>query len=269
MTFQPFQQLYQHIKKTDSLLFQTLDKISDLLKSLATATGILTYGVIPKADANGNLVDSTISDTGAFINITGRSIILDNTRAYTIRDSAGTARNIIRLDNSNPDILFITNNQRGVGGKIIIASLPAGGTTLALTNVGNAELTGVASIYNNVNTIGMGVPPIYKFDSVLGSAGAIGPFQLAVGGGIAPAGIYRVSVYLKTTVAGAGNIQFFVTWSDNIGGKIVQINMAFTGNNFAQNTIVLNTAGAVPIIYFSIYAGPGTYDTYITLERLA
>ena len=113
------------------------------------------------------------------------------------------------------------------------------------------------------------MPPVYAYNKVLLSGAALGPFGLAVAGGFAPAGMYRVSFIIITNVAGAGNIQFFVGWGDVVGGKAAQTNMNFTVNNYIQGTVVLYTNGLQHITWQTIYAGPGTYSVTITLERLS
>lgn len=57
-----------------------------------------------------------------------------NAQSYLMFDSGGTARSILVLDNSNPDVLLLKNNQRGVGGTVTIGTGAGGAPSVSVNS---------------------------------------------------------------------------------------------------------------------------------------
>jgi len=87
------------------------------------------------------------------------SVILQNNGAFKTYDSAGGNKGILRLDNANPDVLHLRNDQRGVGGSISFDSLAGGLASMTILNSGN---------------VGIGTTtPSYRLESLQGSGGTL------------------------------------------------------------------------------------------------
>lgn len=103
---------------------------------------------------NGNVGIATATPAyplsiGGTYSALGNAIAIPNNSSYAGFDSAGSPRSYIWMDNSNPDVVHIRNNQRGVGGTISFESQPGGASSLTVLSNGNA---------------GVGTTPGYKLD---------------------------------------------------------------------------------------------------------
>jgi hypothetical protein len=88
---------------------------------------------------------------GALLQIGGTGLggapglLLPNDALVDIYDSAGTARTIVYLDNANPDVLHIRNNQRAAGGTIQLEAGAGGAASLALLANGKIQIGAAAA----------------------------------------------------------------------------------------------------------------------------
>lgn len=92
--------------------------------------------------------------------------------------------------------------------------------------------------------------------------------NLQVNGGIAPAGMYRVSVYIATRTAGSGIATLVIGWTDGIGAKTIGPGMNLTAGNSSVVTIPLHSSGVANITLSVTYSATGAYDLYADLEQL-
>jgi hypothetical protein len=73
---------------------------------------------------------------GALLN----AITTPNFGSYGTQDSAGGYRSLIFMDNTNPDVVHVRNNQRGVGGTISLESQPGAAPSVTLLSNGNVGI---------------------------------------------------------------------------------------------------------------------------------
>lgn len=184
---------------------------------------------------------------------------------------------------SDPDVQLIlrypTDAGAGAGNLGVFLSPIQGlylyetdGTTeiYALPSDGTLRLSQTITRYKNVSTVGIGVPAIYAAPSHANQGSSIGATNLRVGGSIAPAGKYRVSVVLSVHTAGSGSTVFQVHWTDRTGvAKTASAStLIHTANAGTTATFDLYTAGGADITYSTNWTSSGTTDIDITLERL-
>jgi hypothetical protein len=112
----------------------------------------------------------------------GSAITIPNLGSYATADSAGNYRSLFFLDNSNPDILHVRNNQRGAGGAISFESQTGGApsvTILSNGNVGIGTSTPAATldVAGNINFSGLisyqttsGPAPVQQFSATTNNA---------------------------------------------------------------------------------------------------
>jgi hypothetical protein len=60
--------------------------------------------------------------------------------SYGTQDSAGGYRSLIFMDNSNPDIVHVRNNQRGAGGTVSLDSRTGGAPSVTILSNGNVGI---------------------------------------------------------------------------------------------------------------------------------
>src|SRR6185436_5118883 len=151
-----------------------------------------------------------------------------------------------------------------------------------ITQIGNAspvsalELSeGVASTYNTKATAGVGLVPVYAAVRLTAQTTSIGTTNLRVGGAVAPAGLYRVTVYVKTTTAsGADTLTVTIGWNDGVAARTttVTIQLSTTGaGGFGSGQVPIEADGANDITYATTRTGAtGTpqYSLRVTLEQL-
>jgi trimeric autotransporter adhesin len=68
------------------------------------------------------------------------AITIPNLGSYATQDSAGSYRSLFFMDNSNPDIVHVRNNQRGVGGTVSLDSQPGGAPSVTILSNGNVGI---------------------------------------------------------------------------------------------------------------------------------
>jgi hypothetical protein len=143
------------------------------------------------------------------------------------------------------------------------------------TNQLVVSATGVATTYAALATAGMGLPPVLVTYSALNQAAVIAAGNLLAA---APAGQYRTSAYLHTTIAegGACTATVILGWTYNGGAKTKNLVAAHDLNvdeGASDNLTAINVDAGTNITREVTRAGAcatGTsrYDLYVTLERL-
>ena len=239
---------------------------------------ILTGVGSPQIDATG---------TGAALNINGSSTTNGN---IVLNPGRVTGLQSVQINGANNSSVLtealIINDVGGATGSGITMKHGGtfdaawqSGTSASFDVVGNAsthlfvlDQSGIATRYDALATAGIGVVPVYAVVSSTGVSGSVGTTSLLVAGGTAPAGIYRVAVYLSTRTTGAsGFVQVNYGWTD--GGiartPIVSgLGIAVSNATFF-NSQVFHTDGSANITISTTDPGTGgTYDIYVTLERL-
>jgi hypothetical protein len=163
-------------------------------------------------------------------------------------------------------------------------AVAAHGTKLVIevTKIGNAspftalELSeGVVSTYNGAAAAGSGLVPVYAAIHLTAQTTSIGTSNLRVGGVKAPAGLYRVSVYVKTTTAsGTDTLTVTIGWNDGAAARstTVTIQLSTTGaGGFGSGQIPVEADGVNDITYATTRTGAtGTpqYSLRVVLEQL-
>lgn len=138
---------------------------------------------------------------------------------------------------------------------------------------------GKLSTYNSTFVAGMGVAPIYSYFSATGQT-TTQIQNLAVGGGIPPVGLYKVSPYVICSTA-TGSYTVFVNYYDGFGVQIGQslTDVSGSGPTFScsssphlLNPVVVHSDGtnyiSVTVTALSGFGGGNTYRYYMTLEQL-
>jgi hypothetical protein len=74
--------------------------------------------------------------------------------------------------------------------------------------------------------------------------------NLLVSGGVPPAGVYRVTVYMNVTTAGSGNLDAKTAWNDGTAARIASngtngmpADISVSANNFAQGSTIVRSDG--------------------------
>lgn len=168
-----------------------------------------------------------------------------NRRAYFhINDLTGTK--VLRLgDPTNASFFFFSS----AGKAYLDDSLMGAARTLTLT-----DLAGQITVRNAEG-------------NHTGQSAAIGSTTLAT---TPPAGVYRVSAYLRCSTAGAGNTVLRISWNDGIARtNQVVATLDMTGTNYAQATFVIYVASG-SVTYDVTYGGGGSevYDARIRMEAI-
>lgn len=249
---------------------------------VASGIGSIVAGdtiVSASATANASTISMVANASGAFISAgkTGSGTV------QPLRFFRNPSE-VARFDTSNRFLIGATTTD-GTGDLLQVAgsaSLTGDVTTLNGYKVGgtsaidgsrNGSLVnltvGSVTNYDSVSTAGMGVPPIYATASATNQSASIGSTALTVGGGVAPAGLYRVCGGFLTRTAGSGNVLVNLNFTDSGTGRF----FLFAGANLlsggGQTTChFIHTDGTAHITYSTNYTSSGTYDAYFTLERL-
>jgi hypothetical protein len=123
----------------------------------ATAANISASAGALNLNAGGTNQNVNATPTGSGVLNASTSMLIANNSNYRQYDSAGTPRSVLWLDNSNPDVLTLQNNQRGNGGPLKI-NTGAGGTQSAYIDasgkvrIGSGTPSYVLDVNGDVNT---------------------------------------------------------------------------------------------------------------------
>lgn len=142
----------------------------------------------------------------------------------------------------------------------------------SLTEIGaNGEL----SVYKTKATAGHGLSAVYNSVALTGQTASIGSTNLTVDGGIAPAGVYKVSVYHFFTTAGtSGTLATTIGWNDGAAARTKSPAPLITAGTlvYDQGSVIVKADGANHITYLTTataFVGSPIYSLYIVLERVA
>lgn len=126
--------------------------------------------------------------------------------------------------------------------------------------------------YDGVTTDGMGVPPIYANVVLAAQTASVAAANLRVGGVVAPAGLYRVSVYILTTVAGsAGTVTINILFNDGIAARTDSFVISLAALAYGGTSFVVGNDGVHDIQYSTTVAGATGSPQYafrVVTERL-
>lgn len=126
--------------------------------------------------------------------------------------------------------------------------------------------------YDGVATDGMGVPPIYANVVLAAQTASVAAANLRVGGVVAPAGLYRVSVYILTTVAGsAGTVTINILFNDGIAARTDSFVISLAALAYGGTSFVIGNDGVHDVQYSTTVAGATGSPQYafrVVVERL-
>jgi hypothetical protein len=276
----------------------------------AGVTNSAGANVIPKSNGT-NLVASQITDDGSDVNIGGLGNVTGTADAAGTA-SLTTGLVTIQADGGNSRARLLADTESIVidgSAHTIINTTPswstgAGGTELEIDGSGfittyggqnnpdNGDLligdgtkfvrdgltagAGI-SITNGAGSITIaqdGSSPKKASIALTSQSASIGATNIQVDGGVAPAGLYRLSYYLVTTTAGtSGTVSATFGWSD-----IAAARTSGTGNitfgtlaSPAAGTVIIQANGVANITYLTTVTaavGSPVYALNVTLERL-
>jgi hypothetical protein len=244
------------------------------------ATSANTASTIVKRDASGNF----LANIGGFATSVavqtpgvGGAIKLFNgdathTGYMEWRLLSGTRLGYIGFDTANVTVNLENSATFHVAGGGAFVDSPANTTKAIVTidgtqTITNKDLTATSNSF--------ALPVIQKTDSIslTGQTVALTATALHVGGATAPAGIYRVSVYLVCTSAGSGGAaSAIVGWHDGTAPRTQSgSGVTLSGTNFSNLTSVVKADGSHDItVQVDVVAPTGSpvYAVYVTLERI-
>jgi len=148
----------------------------------------------------------------------------------------------------------------------------SGSTAEFTVNSLNGLITDYAG--HTVGTNSQGVSWIPATYQATGQTGSISAQSLQVGGGIAPAGQYRISATGGVTTAGTGGTLFAYVSYTGAGGTSNQPQICqflATAGGTCSGSVTIYTTGAANIQFSTTasgFTGSPQYSIYVTLERL-
>jgi hypothetical protein len=129
------------------------------------------------------------------------------------------------------------------------------------------QLTSSCTEYDGITTAGIGLTPILAYGTATNQSASVGTSTVLA---TPAAGLYRFMAYMDAHTTGAGSVTISVDYTDVVGSKTTtsgSLSLA-AANEVNFNQVFWNQAGDT-ISFFTTYAGPGAYDYYWVLERLA
>lgn len=235
-------------------------------RAVGAASGTVVANMVgTRTDINAALTSGTITNATALdagFNLASGSTV---TNAYIIRARpivalGGTYTNAVGIDvgawNAGPTY---TNPPIGLN----IASQSVANAVALKTGTGKIDLGDKITTYNNVATVGNGVPSIVAQASATAQSAAVGTTTLYT----PPAdGFYRIAVYLQlTTPATSSSTLGPVTIAYNDGfGNVTQTNTfpLFNGSGLSSTSGTGNGTGVKLLGTMPIYAKGGTAVTF-------
>lgn len=185
----------------------------------STISGLLTASAGLTVSGGSFLVGS--SAPGAMT--AGIAYVLNNTGQYSTFDSAGSGRVLIYMDNANPDVVHVRNNQRNAGGTISFETIAGGATTSwQMTSAGHL-LAGTDNSYD------------------IGASGATRPRNLYLAGAATVAGTGTFSGLL--TASGGFKVPGGITIDETNQSDLVRAG-AVNANEQARVQFYPHTSGA-------------------------
>lgn len=246
--------------------------------SLSDVTGNANMGVSGTGtislDSRGN--STTIGDTNSAGN--GTMLTVDDTSSQVVIAGGAGLTMSGQLDTNGQDLINIGNiiPLSATFPTIGTAPLPYGSIILGSAANHSVQLTGtftansVATFQDKTQTI------VGRTSSVAltTQAASIGSTAIQVNGGVAPAGLYRLSYYLVTTTAGtSGTVSATFGWSDLAAAR-TSVSATDTFGSLAgpvSGTVIIQADGVANITYLTTVTaavGNPRYALNITLEAL-
>lgn len=166
----------------------------------------------------------------------------NNVGQYSTFDSAGTGRLLIYMDNANPDVVHIRNNQRNAGGTISFEPIGGGSSSWQMLAAGHL-------VCPTDNTYDIGASNTTRPRNLyLAGAATIGGLLTATGG--ISIGIAKNIAFTQTRTGDAVNGQLL--WDNGTGQNF---SLAETASNVWS--IGSATNGGVTTAYFSVNTSTG------------
>jgi hypothetical protein len=166
---------------------------------------------------------------------------------------------------NDTNVLFRAGTAQGSSSEILRTSLTDG-----TTKTWSVARDGYFPIYNSAATAGTGVVPVYAAVASTAQVNSISDTNLQVGGAVAPAGLYKVTVYTVITSTGTGTLTTSVKFNDGTAARtITSAGVAATATNFEQVSYLVKANGSNNITYATTRSvADGAYSIYVTLERI-
>lgn len=137
----------------------------------------------------------------------------------------------------------------------------------SIINFSNAVMSGKATTYNNVATVGMGVIPLYGLDSRTGLTVADGA-ATTLYTATAANQVYRISADIFATAAVTGTANYTLTWTEN-GTTQTSTVSATAINVLGTVTNMIRPDNATAITAQLTGTFTGTFSVVGTVERVA
>ena len=218
-------------------------KVATLANSSLSGSGnvsggenLTDVGRITKVVARGSIGEAGFSDA----DVVRGAPVLVHAGALTVVDSAGKLKESPGISDS--------------------------GSVVAITE--SVELDSAVTKYQNVATYGIGVVPVYASVNLTNQSALINATALQVGGAMAPAGLYHISIYAATHTAGTGGVTITIAFNDGNGSQTLLIALTLNGAIAPTTPYTIYTAGAANITYAVAYTATGSYDLRIRLLSL-
>lgn len=228
------------------------------------STGIATISAGTRVDVNSKGGSTKLGDLDG----------VGNSTTLTVDDAAQTVT--INKTFNTADVLPSFAAGAGVGS----AALPYLNLTIGNAANNSSQITGtftgnrVATVPDVTGTFNLAVSSV--------NTGAVTTDQasnLTVNGGIAPAGTYRIDVYIEVTIANTtGTLAVTIGWTDDVaartatnGANGMPLTLSTATTTFAQGSTVIRTAGAAHITYnFDVTqtSGTATFRAIAVLTKL-
>lgn len=257
---------------------------------------IQSLGTIAVGDPNGDGNNLTIK-----VNDTAKTISIDSGAGVTTMGDVGAVSNgaVVIIDNSdvagqaklfagsgpllNVDgtINAISINRALVPSSAGLTTVGSNALPFSSAYIGNAatnniQITGTATAARVATLQDLTQTLVGRAASVALTAqsASIGSTNIQVNGGVAPAGLYRLSYYLVTTTAGtSGTVSATFGWSDLAAAR-TSVSATDTFGSLAApvtGTVIIQANGVANITYLTTVTaavGSPVYALNVTLERL-
>lgn len=253
-------------------IFTSAPRLVNNVSLLVTKTDASTVnGLIIDGSDGLNLGEATlqVSAVGTkFRAVTGGDVVFDarNAGVAVGRNNTDTSftLDVSNRASSSDTVLRVRGAPDQVASSQIVRIYDTDGTTLNL----GATVSGVVATYAGKATAGIGVPAIYAAVATNSLTASVSSTSLQVDGGIAPAGTYKVYIYVKVTSAGSGSLTTTIGFNDGTAARTITTPGVNTGaTNFETQDYGILVDGSNNITYSTTLTGTGTYSIRISLVR--
>lgn len=232
--------------------------------SAATANAVALYGKV--TGGSGTYTSATVAGLTADTNVKGANQSV--TANYGVLVASQTMAASV-----NYGIFLGANSGASVNNYGLYITAPTGTGAIGLFNGGTSTLVGaitaqgLISTYNNVATVGMGVPAIYGLDSRTGLTTADGA-TTTLYATTASNQIYRVSADIFATAAVTGTATYTITWTENSTTQTMTVT-ATVANTLGTASNIVRPDNATNITSQLTGTFTGTFTVVGLVERLA